>query len=167
MKIYQKKGYEKNCQIFFCCINKLVSKRGYMKSWLIKGEQSSVFIIFLIEHTYNFYESTIEFNFAKLSCQNEHIEPKKYRTDKIKTVLEFPQCLVSILKTLRALNKSLIFIVLNTPGPLCAGAAWEKMRSRSRLKKSQEPEPLKNQLAPQHCLYVYNNMFIIFLSLGI
>ena len=29
-----------------------------------------------------------------------------------------------------------------------AGAAWEKIRSRSRLKKSQEPEPLKNLPAP-------------------
>ena len=75
-----------------------------MKLWLIKGEQSPVLIIFLIEHNYSFYKSTIEYNFEKLSCQNEHIEPKKYCTDKIKTVLEFPGCLVSILKALRALN---------------------------------------------------------------
>ena len=30
-----------------------------------------------------------------------------------------------------------------------AGATWEKIRSRSRLKKRQEPEPLKNLPAPQ------------------
>ena len=54
-----------------------------MKPWLKKGEQSSVLIIFLIEHTYNFYESS-KSKSAKLSCQNEHREPKKYCTDKIK-----------------------------------------------------------------------------------
>ena len=75
-----------------------------MKLWLIKGERSSVLTIFLIEHTYNFYEFTKSITLQKCHVKMNTEGPKSIVQTKIKTVLKSPRCLVSILKTLRALN---------------------------------------------------------------